>query len=98
MSVQEQLFAAVKTGATEIVKRILDGKQGKVEPKQVQNEDGTLTEVPQTIEDVVKQQHEGFYYTHFAAKFGDIEQLELLAARGCPLFEPSSDEVSRHAC
>jgi len=92
MSADEQMVAALKTGAVDIVRRILEGKQGKIPHKHIPNEGY----VAQTVEEWVKSPKDGFYFSHFAAKLGDIEILELLSAKGCPMFEPSLDSVGMY--
>jgi len=96
MTMEEQMLHAVKTGATEIVRRLVEGKQGKLRSRIITNEDGTTTEVSQTIEEWLSTPQDGFYYTHFAAKLGDIEQLEILSNKGCPLLKPSLESVGMY--
>ena len=49
-SADEQMVAALKTGAVDIVRRILEGKQGKIPHKHIPNEGY----VAQTVEEWVK--------------------------------------------
>eukprot|EP00640_Fibrocapsa_japonica_P000671 CAMPEP_0113953022 /NCGR_PEP_ID=MMETSP1339-20121228/90752_1 /TAXON_ID=94617 /ORGANISM="Fibrocapsa japonica" /LENGTH=582 /DNA_ID=CAMNT_0000961717 /DNA_START=126 /DNA_END=1874 /DNA_ORIENTATION=- /assembly_acc=CAM_ASM_000762 len=96
MGVVEQLRLAVRQGVTILVKRLLDPKKPLPGAAAAAGPEGANEATRKDFLRTACQapDEEGFYLSHWAAKSGDLEMMQLLEEWGCPLAEPSKDSVA----